>query len=202
MSGGDNATATTELDELILSVHSAIGHLFGLSMLIRRQRPKGRLPILDNFTPSESSPDISNVTDKFPKARSTLWLAKRLGNEVTRRREIIRYRQHHRESLANKDNKRSAHAGRSDTATLATTFQEAESSGAASQVQQEAVSSRMSVFTSGTSYLSQDDGEGMGRRIPDLPDMTLDGVQLQYDEPFECPYCRTIQEVKNRLEWK
>lgn len=194
------AQVTTELDELVFGVHSAISHLFGLSMLVRRQRPRGRLPVLDNFTPVESSPDISHITDKFPKMKNTPWLAQRLGNQVTRRREIIRYRQHHREGLANiGDNKRT---GRDDTATFATTFQEIESLGTAIAKGKEVATSRMSVFTSGTSYLSDEDSTSTGRHIPDLPDMRLDGVQLQYGERFECPYCRTIQEVNNRLEWK
>lgn len=64
-----NRPEVNELDELLLSISSSISHLFSLSMLIRRQRPKGRLPALDNFTPAESSPDITNVTDKFPKSK-------------------------------------------------------------------------------------------------------------------------------------
>lgn len=58
---------TTELEELMLGIHSAISHLFRLSMLIRRQRPKGKLPVLDGFTPLDSSPDISYVTDILPQ---------------------------------------------------------------------------------------------------------------------------------------
>jgi hypothetical protein len=199
---GNNLQPTSELDELILSIHSAISHLFGLSILIRRQRPRGRLPTLDSFTPLENSPDISNVIDKFPKVKSSPWLARRLGNEVTRRREHIRYRQFHRESLAREQ---LAHRDIRDTTTVAdtvtaTTFQEADHSGVVPQTQQDVPSGRLSVLTSATSFLSLE--ENMGRRIPDLSDMTLDGVQLEYGEPFECPYCRTIQEAKNRSEWK
>lgn len=46
------------------------------------------------------------------------------------------------------------------------------------------------------------DSEGTGLNIPDLADMVLDGVQLNYGEPIECPYCRTIQNLGNRYEWK
>lgn len=153
------------------------------------------------------SPDISNVMDKFPKAKSSLWLAQRLGNEVARRREIIRYRQLHRESLASGHKQQSGHHGFGDTATLtdtivATTYQETNCFEPAPQAGQNMVNSQMSIFTSATSLLSLDEGETMGRRIPDLSDMSLDGVQLQYGEPFECPYCRTIQMAENRSEWK
>ncbi|KAF4334107.1 ankyrin repeat [Fusarium beomiforme] len=199
---GSDAQATNELDELILSVRSSVNHLFGLSMLIRRQRPRGRLPDLDEIT-LESSPDISYVTDKFPKAKSTQWLARRLGNKITRQRNLIQYRQHHRQSLAQRHVKGPNPA---DTATLAdtvvaTTFQEADNSWETQHTPQDVDSSRMSAFTSATSFLSLEDGTTMGRSIPDLSDMTLDGVQLEYGVPFECPYCRTIQKVMNRYEW-
>ncbi|KAJ4129842.1 hypothetical protein NW768_006812 [Fusarium equiseti] len=198
ISGGD-ASATTELDELLLSIRSAVNHLFGLSMLIRRQRPKGRLPELEELA-LESSPDISYLTDKFPKAKANLWLARRLGNNVTRQRRLIQYRQLHRESLAKRDIKRS---GAADTATIvATTFQEENNSSETQHTPQDTDSSRISVSTSATSFLSLEDSTTTGRSIPDLSDMVLDGVQLQYGEPFECPYCRTIQNVMNRYEWK
>lgn len=166
-------------------------------MLIRRQKPRGRLPDLDGVTPLESSLDVSNVTDKFPKAKSALWIARRLGNRVNRQRELMQYRKLHRESLAEKDIKQSAYPGLGDTATLAdtvvaTTFQETDHSGATPQPQQDVFSSPLSVFTSAISFLSPEDGESMGRRITDLSDMSLDGVHLQYGEPFECPYYQTI----------
>ncbi|KAH7198805.1 uncharacterized protein B0J16DRAFT_360480 [Fusarium flagelliforme] len=198
ISGGD-AQPTTELDELLLSLRSAVNHLFGLSMLIRRQRPKGRLPELEELV-LESSPDISYLTDKFPKAKSNLWLARRLGNNITRQRRLIQYRQHHRESLAKRDVKSS---DPTDAATIvATTFHEGDKSSGIHPTPQDADSSRMSIFTSATSFLSLEDGTTTGRSIPDLSDMTLDGVQLDYGEPFECPYCRTIQNAMNRYEWK
>ncbi|TDZ24339.1 hypothetical protein Cob_v003073 [Colletotrichum orbiculare MAFF 240422] len=36
------ATTTDELRELLLSIESAVGHLFELSILLRRERPRGR----------------------------------------------------------------------------------------------------------------------------------------------------------------
>ncbi|KAF5716303.1 hypothetical protein FMUND_6421 [Fusarium mundagurra] len=197
-SGLERLQLSAKRDELLLSIRSAINHLFGLSMLIRRQRPRGRLPELEELV-LESSPDISYLTDKFPKAKSNLWLARRLGNNITGQRRLIQYRQHHRESLAKRDVKGLDSA---DTATIvATTFHEGDKSSGTHQTSQDADSSRMSIFTSATSFLSLEDGTTTGRSIPDLSDMTLDGVQLDYGEPFECPYCRTIQNVMNRYEW-
>lgn len=168
-------------------------------MLIRRQRPRGRLPELEGIA-LESSPDISYLTDKYPKAKSNIWLARRMGNNITLQRRHIQYRQHHRESLAKRDVRRSAHV---DTTTIvATTFQEEDSPSGTQQTPPDEDRSLISVFTSTTSFLSLEDGTTMGRFIPHLSDMVLDGIQLEYGEPFECPYCRTIQNVTNRYQWK
>ncbi|EKJ76919.1 hypothetical protein NXS19_011110 [Fusarium pseudograminearum] len=193
-----NTKTINELDELLAGIHSAINHLFGISILIRKQQPRGRLLNLDDFT-LESSQDITYVADRFPKAKSNLWLARRLGNNISKQRKIIQYRQEHRASLA----KESEQSGVGDTATVvATTYHEIDNLESSDQVPKGVSSSGMSAFTSATSFQSLRDEEGMGRPIPDLSDMTLDGVQLQYGEPFECPYCRTIQVAANRYEWK
>lgn len=139
------------------------------------------------------------MADRFPKAKSNLWLARRLGNNISKQRKIIQYRQEHRASLA----KESEQPGVGDTATVvATTYHEIDNLELSDQVPKGVSSSGMSAFTSATSFQSLGDEEGMGRPIPDLSDMTLDGVQLEYGEPFECPYCRTIQVAANRYEWK
>jgi len=88
--------------------------------------------------------------------------------------------------------------------TIATTFEEDDN---LHQTQDEALETeigrnRVSVFTSATSFFSLGHNETIGRRIPDLSDLTLDSVQLQYGQEFECPYCRTIQIAANRFEWK
>lgn len=198
----------TELNELLLGIGSSISHLFGLSVLIRRQRPKGRSPALDTFIPHETSPDISNVNDKFPRVKLLPWLSKRLGNAITMRRHLIHYRQLHRERLTKRKEERETSASDEastfvstlEATTIATTFEEFDSLRPAEDDQFQ--TRRISVLTSATSFVSIGDNENMGRQIPDLPDMTLDGIQLGYGVPFECPYCRTIQVVLNRHEWK
>lgn len=191
----------SELEELVLSIRSSVNHLFGLSILIRRQRPKGRLPTLSSFSHLESSPDIVNVTDKFPKVKQNRWLAQRLGNAITQRRHSIQYRQTHREHLtASRGSEKNVLSD--DTAiTIATTFEEAPEGNL--DLLTESSRDQQSIFTSATSLASNyDDDHSMGRHVPDLSDMVLDGVQLEYGEAFECPYCRTIQKVMNRFEWK
>ncbi|KAI8711311.1 hypothetical protein NCS52_01507100 [Fusarium sp. LHS14.1] len=180
----------------MLNLHSSINSLFSLSTLIRRRRPRGRLLKPDGFVSLENSPDIKHVEDKFPKVRSTPWLALRLGNAITQRRQMIQYRQSHRDRLATVVSKDLAEGTQSKIpGTVATTYEEGvqgESSGRRD---------RRSMFTSETSFISWY-GNDLGRRIPDLPDMVLEGVQLGYREPIECPYCRTIQVLANRAEWR
>lgn len=187
---------TSELEQLLANLRSSIDHLFSLSTLLRRMRPKGRLPKLTDFVPSETSPDIKHVEDKFPKVRQSPWLAQRLGNAITKRRLIIQYRQSHRQKLSEASPMQDeTNASARAQSTLATTFQEGKQQGMTEQ------ESRHSIFTSATSFVSSY-GEDLGRRIPDLPDMVLNGVQLQYGEPIECPYCRTIHEVADRNQWR
>ncbi|KAI1117726.1 hypothetical protein F5Y14DRAFT_321282 [Nemania sp. NC0429] len=192
---------TSEINELSLAIHSAVSHLFSLSMLIRRQRPKGRLLNFQNFVPTEQSTDITYIRDKFPKLVTSPWLTQRLGNYISSRREAIRYRQLHRQQMG-------APTGPdivtdNITEIAATTFVESTNGGHGPNRDLTAPRGDLSVFTSATSFMSSRTSiDGWGPRIPDLSEMILDGVPLQYTEPFECPYCRTIQNVANRLEWK
>jgi len=204
--GGGDAESTNELEQLLLNIKSAINSLFALSILIRRQRPKGRLPGMADFVPLENSPDIMHVKDKFPKSRNAVWLAQRLGNAITQRRAALQYRQLHRKRLAAAQEADSAKPSAAETATvsdtpsgtIATTFHEGPEGEAGLPA-----SDRRSIYTFATSFVTTfGEEEEMGRRIPDLSDLVLDGVQLRYGEPFECPYCRTIQSAANRFEWK
>jgi hypothetical protein len=172
-------------------------------MLLRRHRPRGRQPTIDSLTlfeeQSSESGDISNIIDLFPKTKSSPWLARRLGNATTHRRDYIRYRQNHRASLS-KASQDTAQGDHPDSESLkqsvvATTFQESKN--------QFAIWNKSgSIFSSATSLASDCDGDDLRRLIPDLSDMKVENIQLQYDQPFECPYCRTIQQVRNRYEWK
>lgn len=200
--------AFDELHELLLNMKTCVDHLFGLSMLIRRLRPRGRVRPLNAFQPSTNSHrDIVTVTDKFPKVRQIPWLAERLGRATDQRRQYFAYRQQHRVQLGT-ISKRTENLIGENTATLeaattvATTFEEGDDAGGPSEPRDVHLD-RLSVVTTATSFVSDFDESGqMGRHIPELPDMTLDGVQLAYDQPIECPYCRTIQTFTNRLTWK
>ncbi|CAG9987039.1 unnamed protein product [Clonostachys byssicola] len=177
-------------------------------MLLRRDRPRGRTHPHGTECPfSNPDPDIIHIKDKFPKLRETPWLADRLGTWITKRRDYIRYRQTHRRKLAKArevlgpDSQSVLISGQATT--KATSFHEA---GTATEepcgedIQDATTRSLVSAATSfATTAMSV---FGSGRRIPDLADMSLDGVQLQYGSHIECPYCRTIQQFKDRTEWK
>ncbi|KAF6825307.1 ankyrin repeat protein [Colletotrichum plurivorum] len=45
------------------------------------------------------------------------------------------------------------------------------------------------------------DGDRAGRKIYQLTDIWLDGVQLGYNQHIECPYCRTSQFFKDVSQW-
>ncbi|RYP78484.1 hypothetical protein DL771_000437 [Monosporascus sp. 5C6A] len=152
----------------------------------------------------------SNKGDKFPKAKQKPWLVRRLGNATARRRRDIQYRQTHRTALAKQQDEQATMSDDSHTVTtglstnvttVATTFEEQPRDLPEFELPQAV--NRLSVMTSATSFVSNFEEEAnMGRRVPDLSNMILDGVQLEYGQPFECPYCRTIQMAAYRLEWK
>lgn len=206
LSPESNEPVFDELYELIMNMKTCIDHLFELSMLIRRLRPRGRIRQLSSFQPSTSlNRDIVTITDKFPKARETPWLAVRLAPAVDQRRQFFAYRQQHRGRLG-KTSKDTEAGSRDDNATLgaattvATTFEESDDGPSEPR---DAHLDRKSVVTAATSFVSDFDESGqMGRRIPELPDMYLEGIHLGYGASIECPYCRTIQSFTDRLTWK
>ncbi|KAH7317138.1 hypothetical protein B0I35DRAFT_267675 [Stachybotrys elegans] len=188
--------ATTEMTELFLNIQSCVGHLFALSILIRRDRPRGRTrPHQFSQQEIDSGPDTVHLKDKFPKLRGNPWLAGRLGLSIAQQREYIRYRQSHRRSLS-KSNDNVGDDGQSVLTTKATTFEQPLSNS-------EIDMTTRSMYSGATTLASTAQGElSSGRRIPHLTDMRLDGVQLAYGKHIECPYCRTIQVIKNRNHWK
>ncbi|KAK0609445.1 hypothetical protein B0T14DRAFT_531959 [Immersiella caudata] len=191
-----------KLEATLSGIRSAINHLFALSILIRRERPKGRLPgsNLVSTHPDDSPHDIVGILDKFPKVRDAPWLAQSLGNAISQRRRNIQYRQDHRRHLAEIGQQA---LDREDAgSTKATTFREVDDPSSANG-EPDLSQNRVSVCTFATSFMSSaSQSTDIGGRIADLDDMVLDGVRLRYQEPFECPYCRTIQTVGNVLEWR
>ncbi|KAL0937806.1 uncharacterized protein CTRU02_207537 [Colletotrichum truncatum] len=202
--GDESSTSdTTELAQLFLNIQSCITHLFTLSTLIRKDRPRGRI---GRQRPQDSvpdpGPDIVNARDKFPKLKQRPWLAERIGTWVSKQRDYVRYRQDHRKKMS-RSNKDASDETRSTRATTKATTYNDPSSGQEA-MNSNSISAREGSFTSvATSFATTAAGDmASGRRIPNLTDMWLDGVKLGYNQNIECPFCRTIQIIENRNQWK
>lgn len=203
--GNDLDTPTTELAELFINIRYCITHLFTLSTLIRRDRPGGRTGRhATQPAESDAGPDITYTKDKFPKLRQSPWLAERIGKCINQQRYYIRYRQKHRKKLAKPKGTRvtdgASEVFSANATTKATSFNEqiltTEEAGNLTipegSAKSVATSFDTTVFT----------GDATGRRIYQLTDIWLDGLQLGYNQHIECPYCRTIQFIKNMSHWK
>ncbi|KAK5658055.1 hypothetical protein OQA88_2611 [Cercophora sp. LCS_1] len=180
----------------------------------------------------DASRDIIYLEDSLPKTKTKPWLAERLGKAITQRREYIRYRQSHHVKLARQQVLEEAPPpipsfdpvpsilSQDPTVgldTVATTYQapsayEMADINAITDTQDDAP--RPSISTADqmipvrtaapsvvTSYLTVYEGS-THRRIPDLEGMRFDGEPLRYGDHFDCPYCRTIQIMANRLQWR
>ncbi|KAK8090678.1 hypothetical protein PG994_000183 [Apiospora phragmitis] len=152
---------------------------------------------ISNIDPSL---DIRHLRDNFPKARDSGWLVTRLGTCNTQRRDAIKYRQLHRSKLANQRDEQSfREVVGDDPSTIATTLE----AGDPSAAMEEMMPDRHTLRTVATSFASiiPDDNSGE-LSVPQLTNLILDGIELQYDDEIECPFCRTIQLFTKPSEWK
>ncbi|VUC31853.1 unnamed protein product [Clonostachys rosea] len=197
---------SSPLEELLMGLHSSISNLFSLAMLIRRDRPKGRRLDARRLVLVDKTADITYVEDRFPKLRQKPWLAQRLGEAISYRREFIRYRQAHRQKLQTRSD---LYTSNEDSKTLATTFKEVDWNGGQNVPSSQGnvmepvnrIREDKSIFSAGTSYVSAETTTSE-LRIPDLSNMILDGIRLDYGQHIECPYCRTVQQPLDRHTWK
>jgi hypothetical protein len=183
----------TELEKLLSNIQFSVGHLLRLSILIRRRRPRGRLPELDTLN-LDPGLDIRHVKDKFPKTTQSPWLAERLGICIARRREIMQYRQLHSERLGKRQDDEEVGSVREYPAsTKATTYD--------GTIDLERLSMKPSFRTTTTTFSAFGTNGTEGLSVPTLTDITFNGVELKFDEEFECPYCRTIQVIETQNGW-
>lgn len=206
---------TTEIQELFRSVIEAITSLFKLSIAIRNPAPRDRYVKSATIVPYDNSYDIAHVWEKFPYARRTPWLITRLGKAITLCRHYLRYREKHHEKLAHvprraemKDLPREElpveHGIESERQASRSTL--SSMSGTAIQSETEAstyiapgsnaiedLSDKGSVTSYATSVGENDPGH---MRVPPPPEESANEM------PFECPYCFTIQTVRDSNSWK
>lgn len=90
------APERTEIGQLLISIKFTITSLYKLPL--RRPAPIDRLKDRTTDEASCYQPfDVSYVSDKFPRLEAEI--ATRLGKMITRRRQLLLYRRHHRVSL-------------------------------------------------------------------------------------------------------
>ncbi|KAK2030310.1 hypothetical protein LX32DRAFT_717282 [Colletotrichum zoysiae] len=195
---------TTEINELFNNIQSCITHLFTLSTMLRQSHPRGfTLQQGPQSLQSDPGPLITNAKDKFPKLKQYPWLAERIGRRTALQIDYIRYRQDHHMKLARVDTDHMQDELTERATTKATSVHDTIPVSDSTKQLALGSSREESVYTVTTSFAQTAVGETYsGRIIPQLTDMWLDGRQLGYGEPMECPYCRTIQIIKDRYHWK
>ena len=214
----------TESQELVGATKDAITSLFQFSQIIRHAPPSYD-KVASRYTYDHIF-DANHVRTKFPVAAE--FLVHRLGKAITMRREFFQYRREHRTKLSSDliqsgaPKERQQRKGqerpdgsssyllqksnpditpglaRTQISTEPTTYRSLQDADiAADKTELASVRSQTSFATT---EIPQD-----GHRpivIPALGDIYVEGMKCTYGEYFECPYCYTIQCVKNRRAWK
>ena len=210
----------TELQQLCQAVKNSITSLLKLSIAIRKYATRDDYSRSASENPIDNSFDINHVRQKHPCAES--WLVSRLGKANARRRQYLSYRERHRQKLSQeartplgdvesgKEAKEEGEAtlpirstsmmedGPSNlggtttsivlTQTTATTY-------VAATVQD--IDQSSDPGRSETSYATNQTENDIGDlRVPPPPKESED------EQPFECPYCFTIQTIKGDRAWK
>ncbi|KAK3658704.1 hypothetical protein LTR56_001575 [Elasticomyces elasticus] len=201
---------------LIASISDTIARLFKISSLL------SRFTSTDRFAKAESARlpeldvryDVAHMHGKFAACQTEHWLLDRLGTANTKRRQTIIYCREHRERLAELPNIRK------ETTTILPFPDKVSTVQTYHELAPKTQSSRPSVMVTTASTLKPihtipiDDGFDDSRsfstmatsltasssrhrlKIPALADVG------KVSEPFECPYCYTMQRFNGPLSWR
>ena len=197
----------TEIEDLFMSIQSAISSLFKASIFIRNQTPRDKYIRSINTDPFDSRPDEMHILERYPKlADMKPFLPQRLAKANARRRQFFKYRRDHRNRLATDTANtlgRAADAKPQDqvvsrpptvkewrvTASHAqpSTLRDTEATPFVENSRKNGQTSMAEVAVSVTSFASfvrETDGNDV---FPSAPAEANSGI------PFECPYCFHIQ---------
>jgi hypothetical protein len=176
---------TTELDQIVSHISGIVGALLRLSISIQNPAPHDRFFKSAKFDPSAwSQNDVQHVENKFIDVEP--WLAERLGQAISWRRQFFSYRQHH-SSLRERD--------APDNQTVVSSIPEEAKQrlqNGADYDDNDAVSETAPTQTSFQTTLP----DGQRLMIPKMPAKAEDSGY------FECPLCFTLIRVKGPREWK
>lgn len=202
---------TSELEELFASTEETITSLFKISIVIRNATCRDRYTraMAAAKEPLDDSFDISHVGHKFPHIHKTPWLEKRLGRAIAQRRQYMKYSKEHHDKLSsgmlhdqetqyskhgmNKQVQLSQKEGKAPS-TLSSTKASTLAATLLNKTADLSDEDQRSVTSYATSF-----GEDSGKekmRVPPPPEKVTTGM------PFECPYCREIQMLKDVNSWK
>ncbi|KAK8112803.1 hypothetical protein PG984_013329 [Apiospora sp. TS-2023a] len=196
------ALGKTELEELLRGLQLTTKGLFRLSVLIRRERLRDRIPPSLNLIPDELDLGIRHVRDSFPKTKdqSLMWLSQRLGEAISQRKAIIRSRQEEGHHQKGKGVASVSMADKSETIpTMPTTISEMslDPEGAASFM------SSRNQYSSATTITSIfENGESDELRVPRLTSLMFRGVKLEYNMRLTCPFCLTTRSFSSDGQWR
>lgn len=148
--------------------------------------------------------------DKYPKTKQSPWLVERLVRSFANRREYILDRQRHMKGLKSPvnhevDNQSVTNRDREKSpSTVATTFEDpaAAPSPPPEPLKGPRVRRLSMAWSTVTTLATRPGADGDDEfYVPDLSNLIFNGVQLQYGEIFECPFCRVIIEKGNYVDW-
>ena len=178
---------TNEADVLYHGIVWTTTNLLKLSMAIRHLSSHNSFAKSSSIPAFPSSWDIQHVLQKFPKTQRSPWLAQRLGEAITRRRQHLTYRATHRENFA---------TGLEDD-DKATAYTKATSLKTNAQVDLHYVDEQSEDGHSATTYNTIVDERGHDIiRVPPPPKSSADC------QPFECPYCLNITIITGTNTWR
>lgn len=186
----ENSDGKTEIQSIYYALRDSVTSLLQLSMTIRQPAHRDRLLGTRRSDTAMFEPfDKDHVFNKFPTADPTI--LSRLGQAISQRRAILRYRERHHAKLTRGISRAfNDHADTESTAmsdTIATEFVEL--------LGPEPLSDDQRTVASQTSYAQSLVWGSGGISIPPTPE------GFESDVPFECPYCFCIVSMPSTLGW-
>lgn len=202
----EHLETTLKLDEskeLLLTARESITALFRISILIRKKTPRDRYAqaLATVREPLDETFDVNHVSEKFLRLSTpeTAWLKQRLGQAITHRREFLRYcQEHHLRAASEPSSEQPPNDGIDElqnpsvaapTTSASTFFEDIPELDA--ELPDDRSQTTFATFVA-------DEDEGDIDRIVSLREVTegRDGL------PFECPYCKRIQDIDKERDWR
>ncbi|KAL2066193.1 hypothetical protein VTL71DRAFT_2264 [Oculimacula yallundae] len=196
-------SASSELIELGLAIQEGITNLFQLSMIIRKKPERDEYLKASLTYTIDPIADIIHVGDKYPIAkRGEKWLMERLGIAITRRRQYLLYRKEHQEKMEQVHMLKVGVDGKTVwSGEKASTYHPNEILEDSRPVDLGTGDFKGTARTEYADSSKGKDGASNFLRTPLLPKDSM-GIRADYNQHFECPYCRRPQKVQDKNEWK